>query len=88
MSSTRCPTDRLLEAVAERAGSELARITPDTALEADLGMSSLDRLDLLAWVEDEFCVEIPDERLAELTTPRRIMNAVRAIRRDRSEIAS
>ena len=36
-------------------------ITPDTMIEGDLGADSLDVVDLLMSIEDEFELEIPDE---------------------------
>lgn len=42
-------------------------ITPDTDIANDLGADSLDVVDLLMSLEDEFDVEIPDEEVENLT---------------------
>ena len=63
-------------AVAERVRSALARelrrdpasITPDQALREDLGLNSLDAIELMFKVEEEFDIEIPDADLQRLRT--------------------
>ena len=41
-------------------------ITPETNIEDDLGADSLDVIDMLMSLEDEFDVEIPDEEIEHL----------------------
>ncbi len=41
-------------------------ITPETLIEDDLGADSLDVVDLLMSLEDEFEVEIPDEEIENI----------------------
>ncbi len=43
-------------------------ITPETTLADDLGADSLDVVDLLMSIEDEFEVEIPDEDVENIKT--------------------
>ncbi len=43
-------------------------ITADTTLQDDLGADSLDVVDLLMSIEDEFEVEIPDEEVENIKT--------------------
>jgi len=43
-------------------------ITPETTLADDLGADSLDVVDLLMSIEDEFEVEIPDEEVENIKT--------------------
>ena len=43
-------------------------ITMDTNIADDLGADSLDVVDLLMSIEDEFDVEIPDEKIESLRT--------------------
>ena len=43
-------------------------ITPETDIGGDLGADSLDVVDLLMSLEDEFDVEIPDEEVENLIT--------------------
>ena len=41
-------------------------ITPETLIEDDLGADSLDVVDLIMSLEDEFEVEIPDEEIENI----------------------
>jgi acyl carrier protein len=43
-------------------------ITPDTNIADDLGADSLDVVDMLMSLEDEFDVEIPDEDVEKIQT--------------------
>ncbi len=43
-------------------------ITMDTNIEDDLGADSLDVVDMLMSLEDEFDVEIPDEQIDKIRT--------------------
>ena len=43
-------------------------VTPESRIKEDLGADSLDVLQLLMAIEDEYGVEVPDEKLAEFST--------------------
>ena len=43
-------------------------ITPDTNLSEDLEADSLDVVDLLMSIEDEFEIEVPDEEIENIKT--------------------
>ncbi len=43
-------------------------ITPDTTIADDLGADSLDVVDLLMSIEDEFEIEIPDGEIENIKT--------------------
>ena len=43
-------------------------ITPETNIADDLGADSLDVVDMLMSLEDEFDVEIPDEEIERIST--------------------
>lgn len=47
---------------------DVAEITADMDLVADLGLSSLDVMDAVLAFEDEFGVEIPDNMIMEFRT--------------------
>ena len=49
-------------------GVEEDSITPETNLADDLGADSLDVVDLLMSIEDEFEVEIPDSEVENIKT--------------------
>lgn len=54
--------------LAEQFDVEEDKITVDTDLQEDLGADSLDVVDLLMSIEDEFEVEVPDEEIENLKT--------------------
>ena len=69
---------RLIAEIATRAKLEPEKIKPDAHFVADLGLSSLDMLAVLAFAEKNFAARFPDEILAELTTLEKAVAAVRA----------
>ena len=54
--------------LAEQFDVEEDKITADTDLQEDLGADSLDVVDLLMSIEDEFEVEVPDEEIDNIKT--------------------
>lgn len=60
--------DRLRQLCAEQLGVDPAAASPDALLVEDLGVDSLALTELAMILEDEFSVELPDDRLAELQT--------------------
>ena len=54
--------------LAEQFDVEEDKITEDTDLQEDLGADSLDVVDLLMSIEDEFEVEVPDEEIENIKT--------------------
>ena len=48
--------------------SDPAKITPDSLIQKDLGADSLDILQLLMKIEDEYGIVVPDETLAGFKT--------------------
>ncbi len=55
--------DKVKDILAEQLRIDPDRITPDAEIIADLGADSLDVLQLLMTIEDEYNVIIPDEEL-------------------------
>ncbi len=54
--------------LAEQFDVEEEKITADTSIINDLGADSLDVVDLLMSIEDEFEVEVPDEEIENIKT--------------------
>ena len=54
------------------------RVTPHDSLDRDLGIGSLERVELLLRLEQEFGVRLPDAVMAEARTPCDLADAIRA----------
>lgn len=59
---------KIIEIFAESSGVSADRITEDTRLVADLGLTSFGLVDIVVNAEEEFGVSIPDEYLKEIQT--------------------
>lgn len=60
--------EKITAILAEQLDADAETMTNDTKIADDLGADSLDLVDLLMSIEDEFGVEIPDEEVENLTT--------------------
>jgi len=67
---------KLKEIVAEQLGVEQASITADASFATDLGADSLDVVEMVMKIEEEFGVELPDERAEEVQN---LSDAVRVV---------
>ena len=70
--------ERVKRAVAAASHTAVERLTPDTTFQ-ELGMSSLDALALIAELEEEFGVEIPNEDAMSFRDVRQAVECVRAL---------
>ncbi len=60
--------EKLTEIIREHKGGEDVVLTEDTVIIADLGLNSLDLINLVTDIEDEFDVEIPDRAIKMFKT--------------------
>lgn len=61
-------TDRVIAMLAEYTEMEQGNISRDTTLVSDLGLSSLDIINIAVLFEEEFGIEIPDRKASEFAT--------------------
>ena len=62
--------------LAEQFDIEEESLQNDTDLQDDLGADSLDVVDLLMSIEDEFEIEIPDEEIEKIRTVGELVNYI------------
>ncbi len=60
--------DKIKSILAEQLDADADQMTMDTDIAKDLGADSLDVVELLMSIEDEFSVEIPDEEIENIKT--------------------
>ena len=58
--------EKVQEIIAEKLGMDESEITMDSSLEDDLEVDSLDIVDIVTALEDEFQIEIPQEDLKDM----------------------
>ena len=64
--------DKIKEIIAEQLGVEEDVITVDTNLMKDLEADSLDAVEIIMAIEDEFDIEVPDEKITARLSGRRV----------------
>ena len=57
--------DKICKLIADQLDIDPSEITPETDIMQDLAADSLDAVEVLTQIEDEFGLEIPDERTEE-----------------------
>ena len=60
--------DRVKKIIVDQLGVEEELVTPDASFVDDLGADSLDTVELVMALEEEFETEIPDEDAEKITT--------------------
>ena len=60
--------ERVKKIIAEQLGVEEEEVTPEASFVEDLGADSLDTVELVMALEEEFSIEIPDEDAEKILT--------------------
>lgn len=60
--------DKMREVICRYVAIEPEKLTEDTNIRSDLGLNSLELINIAVAIEDEFDVEIPDREVANLET--------------------
>ena len=67
---------RVKKIIAEQLGVEESQVTSEKAFVADLGADSLDTVELVMALEEEFETEIPDEDAEKITRVREAVDYI------------
>ncbi len=59
---------KVIEIIAEQLGVDVSEVTPEASFVDDLGADSLDTVELVMALEEEFEVDIPDEDAEKIAT--------------------
>lgn len=60
--------EKLIKIIADQLGTDAHAVRPEARLVEDLGADSLDMVELIMAVEEEFGIEVPDEDVEGLAT--------------------
>ncbi|WP_096189162.1 acyl carrier protein [Evansella halocellulosilytica] len=68
--------DRIAKIVSERLGVDESEVKPEATFKEDLGADSLDVVELVMELEDEFDLEISDEDAEKISTVGDVINYI------------
>jgi acyl carrier protein len=68
---------KVQEVVADKLDVDASKITPEASFTNDLGADSLDVVELVMALEEEFEVEIPDEEAEKLQTVQSVVDYIK-----------
>ncbi|RDF04649.1 acyl carrier protein [Haemophilus parahaemolyticus] len=60
--------ERVKKIIVDQLGADVAQVKPEASFIEDLGADSLDTVELVMALEEEFDIEIPDEEAEKITT--------------------
>ena len=70
--------DKVKEVIIDKLGVEEDKIVPEASFVDDLGADSLDTVELIMQLEEEFGIEIPDEEAENMTTVKSVVDYIEA----------
>ena len=70
--------ERVKKIIVEQLGVKEEDVKPEASFVEDLGADSLDTVELVMALEEEFDIEIPDEKAAEIKTVQDIVDYIKA----------
>lgn len=70
--------DRVKRIIIERLQVEESEVTPEASFKDDLGADSLDVVELVMELEDEFDLEISDEDAEKITTVGEVLDYIKS----------
>ncbi|HHV33916.1 MAG TPA: acyl carrier protein [Acholeplasma sp.] len=70
--------EKVKEIIADELGFDIEKITLETNIQDDLGADSLDAVELIMSIEDEFDIMIPDDAAMEVKTVAQLVKLIEA----------
>jgi acyl carrier protein len=71
-------SEKVIKIVAEQLNASIEDVAAESSIIDDLGADSLDVVDLVMAIEEEFDIEIPDEKVETMKTVEDIIKYVEA----------
>lgn len=68
--------EKIKEILADNLEVEMDEIGDDSNIQEDLGADSLDVMDIMTAIEDEFDIQMEDDVIESLTTPKKIQEYI------------
>ena len=68
--------ERIRELIADKLGFDTVEVLPETKLIDDLGMDSLDRIELMVELEREFDISLTDEEIEIIETVQQFFDLI------------
>lgn len=72
--------ERIKEMLVEELGIEEKDITPDAKLKSKLGISSVEFVDIAMSIEEEFNVELDEDKLRKVKTVQELCDYIESLR--------
>jgi acyl carrier protein len=69
--------DKVKKIVTDQLGVEADKVVPEASFQNDLGADSLDTVELVMALEEEFDIEIPDEAAEQIATVQSAVNFIK-----------
>lgn len=73
---TSLSNDKVKELIVEQLGVDADKVVPEATFIEDLGADSLDTVELIMAIEEEFDCEIPEEEAASISTVQEVIDFV------------
>ncbi len=74
--------ERVKKIIIDQLGVDEAEVTPEAKFIDDLGADSLDTVELVMALEEEFGIEIPDEEAEKIATVQDAISYIRGHKKD------